>query len=120
MSLESLLERLKAEVETEAECGFQGGFANPAAAVRAQRAVSDDEIDAICQVFGIEPPKATPALVRCCDCASFVADAIGDGFGIGRCATDGEGARPQGRWKVRPDLWARGERRCGDYREVAI
>jgi hypothetical protein len=77
---------------------------------------ADDGIEVIRQFFGIEPPNVAPVLVRCTACISFVPDSIGDGFGIGRCAVDGEGARPRGRWGTRPALWARGERRCGDYR----
>jgi hypothetical protein len=56
--------------------------------------------------------------VRCCDCRSFVPDAIGDGLGAGRCSTDGEGSRPEGRWQVRSALWARAERRCGDWAAI--
>jgi hypothetical protein len=56
--------------------------------------------------------------VRCCDCRSFVPDAIGDGLGAGRCSTDGEGSRPEGRWQVRSVLWARAERRCGDWAAI--
>jgi hypothetical protein len=66
---------------------------------------------------------ATPAgltLVRCTDCTSFVPDAIGDGHGIGRCAVDGEGSRPRGRWETRPALWARAERRCGDWAAIEL
>jgi hypothetical protein len=75
---------------------------------------SDDGIEVIREFFGIEPSKAAPALVRCSGCKAFVPDTIGDGFRVGRCAVDGEGARP--RLGTRPALWARGERRCRDYR----
>jgi hypothetical protein len=56
--------------------------------------------------------------VRCCDCQSFIPDTIGDGLGAGRCSTDGESSRPEGRWQVRPVLWARAERRCGGWAAI--
>jgi hypothetical protein len=55
--------------------------------------------------------------VRCCDCAHFVTD-TGDGLGAGRCSTDGEGSRHTPRWQVSPLLWARAERRCGDWATI--
>jgi hypothetical protein len=115
MSLESLLARLERE-EAVAEQAAAAQEATADSMDRCSETPCDFQIP-IGQgaaVAAVREHQAT-AEVRCCDCRSFIPDTIGDGLGGGRCSADGEGSRPEGRWQVRPVLWARAERRCGDW-----